>query len=301
MKTYELGDGATIDLELTPSLLSASGKAGLRVPDPVFPEIKGTLRPYPDRPLGSTTPTIMSAKAEFTLHASKGNYWIGFKQLARLLGNTELYAGLKDQDGSTIQGSTDINWEWMIDCEFDQVGSRLTAVGLPFYNAKVLVRPGNAITIEMQDQPGGGARRLQVRNKSRDRWNFLLTSGADTEFVTFIVVERPDGKHIPVEGFAWKYRRDIGMFWTNGTPSIASDNGGATLQTKFVNIPHGDSRESLLTSLTLKESDTVVFKMNDAMIKALRGPTSGFEIKEYDNYAHEISDEFKSRFRNQFT
>jgi hypothetical protein len=271
------------------------------VPDPVFPEIKGTLRPYPDRPLGSTTPTIMSAKAEFTLHASKGNYWIGFKQLARLLGNTELYAGLKDQDGSTIQGSTDINWEWMIDCEFDQVGSRLTAVGLPFYNAKALVRPGNALTIEMQDQPGGGARRLQVRNKSRDRWNFLLTSGADTEFVTFIVVERPDGKHIPVEGFAWKYRRDIGMFWTNGTPSIASDNGGATLQTKFVNIPHGDSRESLLTSLTLKESDTVVFKMNDAMIKALRGPTSGFEIKEYDNYAHEISDEFKSRFRNQFT
>jgi hypothetical protein len=41
--------------------------------------------------------------------------------------------------------------------------------------------------------------------------------------------------------------------------------------------------------------------MNDAMIKAQRGPTSGFEIKEYDNYAHEISDEFKSRFRNQFT
>jgi hypothetical protein len=301
MKTYELGDGATIDLELTPSLLSASGKAGLRVPDPVFPEIKGTLRPYPDRPMGSTTPTIMSAKAEFTLHASKGDYWIGFKQLARLLGSTELYAGLKDQDGSTIQGSTDINWEWMIDCEFDQVGSRLTAVGLPFYNAKALVRPGRAITIEMQDQPGGGARRLQVRNKSRDRWNFLLTSGANTEFVTFIVVERPDGKHIPVEGFSWKYRRDVGMFWTNGTPSIASDNGGATLQTKFVNIAPGDTRQSLLTSLTLKESDTVVFKMNDAMIKAQRGPTSGFEIKEYDNYAHEISDEFRSRFRNQFT
>jgi len=301
MKTYQLGDGATIDLEITPSLLSASGKAALRVPDPIFPEIKGTLRPYPDRPLGSTTPTTMSAKADFTLHASKSGYSVGFKQLAKLSGNTDLYAGLKDQDGSTIQGTTDLNGQWLIDCEFDQVGSRLAAIGLPFYNPKALVRPGSALTIEMQDQPGGGARRLQLRNKSRDRWNFLLTSSASTEFVTFIVVERPDGKHIPVEGFAWKYRRDIGMFWTNGAPSIASDNGGATLDTKFVSIPAGDTRESLLTSLTLKESDTITFKINDAMIKAQRGPTSGFEIKEYDNYAKEVSDEFRSRFRNQFT
>jgi len=300
MKTYDLGDGATIDLALTPSLLSASGKALLRVPDPIFPEIKGTLRPYPDRPLGSTAPTIMSAKAEFTLHASKGDYWIGFKQLAMLLGNTDLYAGFKEQDGSTIQGTTDLNLEWMIDCEFDQVGSRLTAVGLPFYNPKALIRPGHAISIEMLDEPGGGARRLQVRNKSRDRWNFLLTSDSDTEFVTFVVVERPDGKHIPIEGFSWKYRRNVGMFWTNGTPSIASDNGGATLLTKFVNIPPGDRRYSLLTNLTLRESDTVVFKINDAIVKAQRGPAPGFEIKEYDNYAHEISTEFKSRFRNQF-
>jgi hypothetical protein len=300
MKNYPLGDGASIDLEITPALLSASGKAELRVPDPLFPEIKGTMRPYPERPAGSTSPTIMSAKAEFTLHSPKGDYWIGFKQVARILGTTDIYAGLKDQDGSTIEGTTDLNQQWMLDCEFDQVGSRVSAIGLPFYNPKALVRPGQKVTLEMQDQPGGGSRRLQLRNKSRDRWNFLLTSGTDTEFVTFLVVERPDGKHVPVEGFLWKYHRDIGMSWTSGRPSIANDNGGATLITKFVAISSGDPRETLLTDKTLKESDTIVFKVNDAMVKAQRGPTSGFEIKEYDNYTKEVSDVFQSRFRNQF-
>ena len=104
MRNYNLGDGSTIDLEITPSLQSANGKAALRIPDPVFPEIKGTLRPYPDRPLGSTAPTIMSATAEFTLRASRSGYWIGFKQLAMLKGLTDLYAGFKDQDGSITQG-----------------------------------------------------------------------------------------------------------------------------------------------------------------------------------------------------
>jgi hypothetical protein len=90
------------------------------------------------------------------------------------------------------------------------------------------------------------------------------------------------------------------MSWTSGRPSIANDNGGATLITKFVAIPSGDPRETLLTDKTLKESDTIVFKVNDAMVKAQRGPTSGFEIKEYDNYTKEVSDVFQSRFRNQF-
>jgi hypothetical protein len=300
MRTYDLGDGASIDLEITPSLLTASGKAALRVPDPVFPEIKGTLRPYPDRPMGSTTPTIMSATAEFTLRSSRSGYWIGFKQLALVKGMTELYAGFKDQDGSIVQGSTDLNGTWMIDCEFDQVGSRLVATGLPFYNPKALVRPGVKISITMQDEPGGGARRLQLRNKSRDRWNFLLTSGSATDFITFVVVERPDGKHIPVEGFAWRYRRDIDMFWANGQPSIAQDSGGASLDGKFVNIPSGDIRQGLLTSLTLAESDTVVFKINAAILRALRGPTNGYTIEEHPNYTAEVSNELHSRFRNQF-
>ncbi len=300
MRTYNLGDGASIDLEITPSLQSANGKAALRIPDPVFPEIKGTLRPYPDRPLGSTAPTIMSASAELTLRASRSGYWIGFKQLAMLKGLTDLYAGFKDQDGSITQGSTDLNGTWFIDCEFDQVGTRLTAPGLPFYNPKVLVRSGTQVTISMQDEPGGGARRLQRRNTLRDRWNFLLTSGAAIDFVTFVVVERPDGKHIPVEGFAWTYRRDIDMSWRNGQPSIASDSGGASLDTKFVSIPTGDSREALLTNLTLKESDTIVFKINDAMTRAQRGPTTGYEIKEDSNYTGEVTKEFQSRMNNQF-
>lgn len=300
MKTYQLGDGATIDLELTPALLSASGKAFLRVPDPVFPEIKGTMQLYPSRPAGSTSPTIMSAKAEFTLHATKSGYWVGFKQLAMVVGQTDIYAGLKDQDGSTIQGTTDFNGVWMLDCEFDQVGSTLSATGLPFYNPKALVRPGTKIEIEMQDQPGGGTRRLQVRNKSRDRWNFLLTSGSDYQFVTFVVVELPDGKHVPVEGFWWKYHREVDMFWKTGTPSIANDSGGATLMTKFLSLPSGEEREKLLTDKTLKESDTIVFKISGAILKAQRGPTPGFEIKEYDNYTKEVTNVFQSRFRNEF-
>ena len=64
-------------------------------------------------------------------------------------------------------------------CEFDQVGSTLSATDLLFYNLKALVWPGTKMENEMQDQPGGGSQRLQVRNKSRDRWNFLMTSGSD--------------------------------------------------------------------------------------------------------------------------
>ena len=302
MHNYDLGNGVRVEsLEITPTFLSIAGKGVLTLPDRLFPDIVGTLSPFPTPPPGSTRPTSMSAKAAFVLRAPQ-SLQVGFKQLVLGKGRGAMFAGFKNQDGSITEGTTDLDSKWTLDCSaaFDMNVGRMTVPWAPFYAPTASVKPGLEASMDIGDEPGGGAVRLQRRNSLRDRWNFLLCFDQVAEFLTYLVVIRPDGKHAPVEGFTWRYQRTINMFWTHGRPKIQGDSGSASLIERGIQLKEGDQRLALLSNADLGANDTFVVKVNNAINAARKGSASGYEIKEFNDYSHEVTSEMQSRFVNDF-
>jgi len=302
MHNYDIGNGVRVEsLEIKPTFLPIAGKGNLTIPDRLFPDIMGTLSPFPTPAPGSTRPTSMSAKAEFVLRAPE-SLQVGFKQLVLAKGRGAIFAGFKNQDGSISEETTSLDYEWMLDCSaaFDMGSGRISVPWAPFYSPTTAARPNGAVSIDIGDEPGGGAIRLQRRNSLRDRWNFLLSFYQIAEFLTYLVVVRLDGKHAPVEGFTWRYQRKIDMFWTNGRPSICGDSGSSSLIDNSIQLKEGDPRLGLLSNASLGASDTFLVKVNNAMSAARRGPAAGYEIKEFQGYSFEVTTEMQSRFVNNF-
>ena len=299
MSDHDLGRGFRIEsLNITPSFPSGFGKATLKVPDDVFPEIKGTIQVSSGQNATAKTVGQAAMGATATFVAKGTGLEVGFKQLIFFKFQTALYAGLKDSDGSIEESSTGLNSRFFLDCSVDQ---NLNAPWAPFYLPVNIVRSGPPISIDMPDQPSARFR-LQRRNSLRDRLNFLLSVRTSSEFVTFVVVKLPDNRHVPLEGFSWKYSHDVELQWTKGNPVISRDSSSIRFDSKIVGLTAGDNRFDMFANASLGSSDTMVLQFNKAMFAAGRGqPTAGYEIKEFADNGPNISENLRSRLVGAFT
>lgn len=291
----DVGQGGRFDpFTLAPLFPGSNAVTRLEVPDPLFPEIKGTVR-FSSGPEGARTAgqTAMGARAtgRFTGNGFSG----GFKQVIRFKFMTALYAGIKDADGCIEDTSTGLNFRSFLDCSLRDDGQ---APWAPFYLPRQVLNSGQPFTIEMPDQPAGRVR-LQRRNQKRDRLNFLVSFSTASEFVTFFAVERPDGSHALVRGFTWKSSHEFEIDWDKGNPKILSSRGSTTFIEKVDSLPSGDPESAILTNPQLRKADTLVAQFNFAMTQAKNGQAnSNYAINEFENYTSSITPQMRSRVEN---
>ncbi len=287
MATHDLGGGVRVsDLQINPSFPGGAPSASLLVPDPLFNDIKGSLRySAGTNPQAKTVgQTAMGATATLTIPGS--NFAVGFKQVVFFRFHTLLYAGRKDSDGCIEETSTGLNFRFLLDCAASE---NLQSPWAPFYLPRKIAPTGRSTTIEMPDQPAGKAR-LQRRNDKRDRLNFLLAFRQSCRFVTCVVVENTKGAHVPLEGFEWSYSHEIDIAWTSGEPSIARNQGTCRFDSRIPDLKARRAELDLFADATLSGSDTIVTKFNQAMFTTLRGGSSGdYAITPFDNYTENIT------------
>jgi hypothetical protein len=293
----KLEGGSSIQLDLTPSFPSRSGTATLRIPDPMFPQIKGTLRIQTGQSNSTAFgQTAMGAKASFKI-LGNGQHQAGFKQLATLNHSTTFYAGLKQSDGSIEESSLELNNKTLLDCSPD---SNLQSPWAPFYLPVAFVRNGSEVEVEMVDQPSQ-TKRLQRRNSVTDRVNFLLSTSTRTTFLTAFVVVLPSGKHIPIAAFVWKANEVAEISWTESQPAIVRTSVGVEFS-EFVDIQPGSRQFQMLSDAGLGTNDTIVARFNRAMLAAQSGRNStDYSIREFENYTGLISLEMKDRGFQRFS
>jgi hypothetical protein len=256
------------------------------VPDPLFNDIKGSLR-YSSgaNPQARTVgQTAMGATAALTIPGS--NFAVGFKQVVFFRFHTLLYAGRKDTDGCIEETSTGLNFRFLLDCAANE---NLQSPWAPFYLPRRIASAGKRITIEMPDQPAGKAR-LQRRNVKRDRLNFLVAFRQSCRFVTSVVVENTKGAHVPLEGFEWSYTHEIDVSWASGEPAIARNTGQCRFDSRISDMRTTGAEFAILSNATLSGADTIVTKFNQGMFAASRGEASGdYAITPFDNYTENIT------------
>jgi hypothetical protein len=293
MATIDLGQGGRLEsLVVTPSFPGAVGRANFEIPDKLFPDIKGTLRYSAGAILDARTVGTAAMGATATGIIRSNGFIVGFKQVAFFKLHTALFAGIKDSDGCIEETSTGLNFRQFLDCSPDD---NLQAPWAPFYLPRTLAQNGKPFKVEMLDQPGGRLR-LQRRNAKRDRLNFLLALRTSCDFVTYFVVERPDGSHLPIQGFAWNCRREIDIAWDKGNPTIARNVGGAVFDSLLDNLKPGDARFDILANNGLRSPDTLVSQFNQGLFAASnRKPSASYSITEFDNYTENITPALQSR------
>lgn len=293
MAAIPLGPGGTLEtIRFEPSFQAGAGSARLLIPDALFPDIKGTLRvssgPNPDAKVFGQT--AMGLRATCTL---RGNgFALGFKQVAFFQFHSAVYAGLKDNDGSIVESSTGLNFRHLLDCSPD---ANLRAPWAPFYLPRQVARSGVPITIEMIDQPVAKLR-LQRRNSLRDRLNFLVSFSSRCSFLAFVVVERPDGKHQPIGGLEWTCVQDVGVRWRQGQPTVEGQSGGVDNRGRIDKLDAADPRLAILTDTGLRNDDTIVSRLNRAIIQAnLRQLNGDYEVTESANYDVAVTPALRGR------
>jgi hypothetical protein len=297
MAGIELGQGGRLEsLTVTPNFPGGSVSASLIIPDSTFSDIKGSLRyssgsnPRPQPVVGQTA---MGATAKGIITGD--NFVVGFKQLAFFKFQTAFYAGIKDNDGCIEETTTGLNFTHILDCAPDD---QLNSPQAPFYLPRKVVRNGLEFTIEMPDQPQGKLR-LQRRNAKRDRLNFLVAFRTQCSFLTYFVVERRDGSHLPINGFEWHYNHDIDIKWSEGEPLIQSSTGSVAFDKKIDNLKPGDVQFDMLANTRLSAADTIVTRFNRAMFAANRRQANGdYSITEFDNFTSNITPDMQSRIVN---
>ncbi len=295
----DLGQGGSLEsLTVTPIFPVGNASATLVIPDNQFPDIKGSLRfnagTKPDaKAVGETA---MGATAKGIIKGS--NFVIGFKQVASFKFHTAFYAGLKDSDGSIEEISTGLNFRHFLDCATNE---KLQSPQAPFYVPRIVAPNGTEFTISMPDQPAGKLR-LQRRNSIKDRLNFLVAFSTSVEFLTYFVVEKKDGSHLPNKGFTWSYTHDIDVVWAKGQPSIQTNNGAAKFNSAVDSLVAGEPRFDILANPRLTTADTIVTQFNQAMFAAQnKQPTGGYSISEFPNYTSNITPAMQKRIENTGT
>jgi hypothetical protein len=295
---YNLGERISIDVDITPSFPFSTGTAKLIIPDPIFPQIKGSVNTLtgPNETATTLGQTAMGAAAKVVVQGAQ-TIPVGFKQVASFKFSTALYAGLKESDGSIEESSTGLNFTNLIDCATD---SHFNSPQAPFYLPVNNVRGGAEVSIEMVDQPGGRWR-LQRSNAKRDRVNFLIAGRRETTFLCYLVVVLPSGKHVPVEGFAWSDVQDVDINWRAGEPTIIRSSVGAKFNFRVLKLDSADTRFTLLSNPSLATPDTIVTKYNGAMFKAQAGQTNAdYSIQQFDAYGPAVTEEMKQRANQSF-
>lgn len=293
MAAIDLGGGNRLEsITVAPVFPSGNGSSSLLIPDPLFSDIKGSLRyssgTNPDaKTVGQTA---MGARATGVIRGN--NVVVGMKQLAFFKFHTAFYAGLKDSDGCIEETSTGLNFQLLLDCA---TNDSLQSPWAPFYLPRKIAPNGSPFTVEMPDQPGGRLR-LQRRNSKRDRLTFLVAYRSACEFLAYFVVERPDGSHLPIQGFQWHYNHEIDIAWSKGNPSIQRSQGGAAFDSAIDSLRSGDRRFDMLANTQLRTADTIVTKFNQAMFAAQRRePTANYSITEFENYTANITPDMQAR------
>jgi hypothetical protein len=303
--THTLGEGCTITLEIIPSFPFPTGVVTKVIPDPLFPQIKGslTIQTGPNVPVDQLLAHMlkvgeaaMGATAKLVITGPAPQYQVGFKQVASFKFTTDFYVGLKESDGSIEEGSRQLNFTDFLDASI-VVGATSSA---PFYLAPSVVGNGREASLDMVDQPGG-RRRLQRRNNQRDRVNYLVTSRSESDFLTFLVVVLPSGKHVPVEGLFWSATQNVDVGWKAGQPSVVRQNVGVQLKARGVELKASDPRFAILANPSLTNADTLPERYNKAMFAAQNGhATADYAIEEFPTYGPNVSEEMKDRSFQSF-
>lgn len=273
--------GVLESLTLTPSFKNQAGRAELLIPDQLFPEIKGTVRVLsgPNAAARNFGDAAMGLRARCVIRGQ--GFSVGFKQVATLRFHVAHFAGLKDSDGSIVESSTGLNFTPLLDCAVD---AQMRAATAPFYSGRQLAKSGVPLEIEMIDQPAAKLR-LQRRNQARDRLNFLVAFSSSCEFVTFVVVERPDGVHQIIRGHEWTCTQELAIRWNKGQPVIEQHAGGVRDGGGTGDLAPGDARMKIMGNPALGDSDTMVARMNTAIgTIALGGRSGDYALTEFPDY-----------------
>lgn len=293
MAIIELGQGGKLepfDLQLTFAGTPPSAKPNVESNGDNIGSLRYAASQIPEAEVKGQT--AIAATARGTIRG--GNFVVGFKQIAFVGFHTAFYAGLKDSDGSIVETSSILNGRQYLDCS---VTKDLRAPWAPFYLPRSVAPNGRPFEISMVDQPRGWVR-MRQRNNKRDRLNFLISFATSCRFLTYFVVERPDGTHLPIKGFSWTYRQAVYLDWKNGVPTVNPEQSTGRVENQgFVdNLAPRDARFAMLANRNLGETDTLVAVFNDAMKAARAGGKGGlYEITEHENYTDLIAQEMNSR------
>ena len=291
----QLPDGSDVTVTLTPRFLASTGKATLEDPD----DVDGRLLSYPRHATAINPASLtVSVESEVTIDPKQaGKYFVGFKQLAKV---NQVYApfdGTSATFGSIVeQSTTPLNGQWLLDCWCTPTTSPpwFGAPQAPFYAPKQEVfflglpmgRRLGRTRITMGDEPSAGSPLLRRENKKRMARNYLRGFVVKIDFITFVVVEQPDGTQVPVQGFTWSYDRNISIDWsTDLKPTISADIGSGAVQTNapvltLTNV--GTQEATLLKDRGLTDAECLVVKFARALEMAKRtGSAPGYQIVEY--------------------
>jgi len=293
MADIALGSTGVLEsLTLTPSFKNQAGRAELLIPDQRFPEIKGTVRVLsgPNAAARAFGDAAMGLRARCVIRGS--GFAVGFKQVATLRFHVAHFAGLKDSDGSIVESSTGLNFLPLLDCAVD---AQMRASTAPFYSGRQLAKSGVPLEFDMIDQPAAKLR-LQRRNHKRDRLNFLVAFSSSCEFVTFVVVERPDGVHQVIRGHEWSCTQELAIRWKKGQPVIEQHTGGVRDGGGIGDLAAGDPRMKIMANAGLGDADTMVARMNTAIGTVSLGGRSGdYEVTEFPDYNPLLSGAMRGR------
>lgn len=222
----------------------------------------------------------------------------GFRQVVCFKFALNFYAGRKELDGSVFDGSTGINFTDHVDCSIDE---RFQAPWAPYYLPSVLVRPGSESTIEMIDHPTS-RQLLRIRNKTTDRFNYLIASTQDYDFITVLYVEVPDGPGrmtpVPLDGVTWTYTHDVDVHWKDAKPQAAGT--GKVVHTGGID-PTSFRGDKFLGVKQMASHLAFATRFNAAMVVAREGTANpNYAHQEHKNYSVEVLGRLAKRTPEQW-
>src|SRR5262245_31137093 len=155
------------------------------------PKIEKEERLVIGKPVPDPGQLGITIKANFTPRGTTPSHMFGIKQIISIRGITVQYSGLKDIDGSIVEGSTTFNFTTILDTRVfaDAATFALLAPQAPFYELghPAFFRAGTQAELNTADSPGG-AYPLRKRNHVTDRFNFLDAVDESANFATVLVV-----------------------------------------------------------------------------------------------------------------
>lgn len=229
--------------------------------------------------------TSFGARAKVR-HTAGSPLNFGFRQVICFKYAQNFYAGRKEADGSVFDGSTGINFTDHIDCSIDE---RFLALWAPYYVPALLVNSGIEAMVEMIDHPKS-KQMLRIRNKTTDRFNYIIASIIDYDFVTVLYVEVPDTpgrtKPVPLDGVTWSYTHNVDVYWKDAKPTAAGT--GKILRTGDVD-PKSFRGDKFLGIQNMASNLAFATRFNRAMIEAREGtPNDFYAHQEHKGYSPEV-------------
>jgi hypothetical protein len=208
----------------------------------------------------------MSASFTFVPKGIPSGFKFGVKQLCFPKGDTSTYQGLPT-NGSITAGSINFNFRWILDVNFLLSVAGFQAPTFPFLAANPVAVPnGTEGRIDVTDSPGG-PERLVRSNLVTNKRNFLSLYSRSDNFVTFLVVIKPDATHFALEGFAWTFEQKAEVTWVLEKPTLRAF-GNSSFQNNLGRQDIKDDQLKLLEDNSMRLQDTISFKINNSKLLA---------------------------------